>query len=181
MSPPDSILKRLFALSDTYIETGTYHGDGALLAMRCGFKEVHSIEFSKTCYMVAKDRCAGKPIILHFGDSAKVLPGILSGLDHAAVIFLDAHNTAELPETAKGNEETDWALAPLRHELKSIADAPVKNHIIVIDDVDLLDDPILENVTMDEINATLNATGTKYQVEIHDGNREKSLLVAIPL
>lgn len=180
MSPPEAIIQRLASLSDTYVETGTYHGDSALLALRCGFKEVHSIELSESCHLVAVARCDGQSIHLYRGDSAKVLPEILAKLDHAVVIFLDAHNTAELPETAKGSDGDGWMLAPLRHELAAIVAAPVKNHIIAIDDVDGSGKPELENVTVEEITAFLKLTGTSYQVELIDGNREKSLLLAIP-
>jgi hypothetical protein len=180
MSPPEAIIQRLATLSDTYVETGTYFGDSALLALRCGFKAVNSIELSEACHLVAKERCTDPAILLFLGDSAKVLPKILAKLDHAAVIFLDAHNTSELAETAKGSETDGWLLSPLRKELQAIVDAPVKNHIIAIDDVDGSGKPELENVTVEEITAFLKLTGTSYHVELVDGNREKSLLLAIP-
>lgn len=131
MSLEDSFLKMIalaFDDAETIIETGTYKGHTTKKMAR-RFKQVHSIELGKDLYeQASKQFEKDKNIILHLGDSAKLLPKIVKQLKTKTVFFLDAHFS--LGETAVGDENT-----PILAELDIIKKAHLSNSVIIIDDI----------------------------------------------
>jgi hypothetical protein len=175
MSPPKKIIQRLAGLSDIFVETGTYHGDTALLALECGFKKVYTIEIHPPAYEIAKERCRGLPVNLWLGDSGRLLSLVLGELEEPAVIFLDAHFVAELPAEATGRVYDEYSpFSPLGRELRAIA-ASVCRHVVCIDDIDFMD-KLANPATMEEIRNFFPG----YSFEIVEGTRPKSLLIAMP-
>lgn len=116
-----------FRLSE-FIETGTHLGETTEWMAREGF-DVITIELSGELYSLAKERLkryANVQLIL--GDSAQLLPELLSRLNEPACFWLDAHYSGG--ETAKGKIDT-----PIMEELKAIINHPIRSHVILIDDV----------------------------------------------
>jgi len=114
---------------DTLIETGTFHGEMAL-SNRKTFKKIYSIELDEALHEIAKNNCVKYPHILLFhGDSAKILPKILSNIKQPCLFWLDAHYSGE--GTAKGNIDT-----PIKQELQHILNNFNINHVILIDDAE---------------------------------------------
>jgi hypothetical protein len=112
---------------DIMVETGTYRGD-MVSAMKGNFRKIYSIELSDELYKKAADKFGrDKHIKLFLGDSAKVLPDILSEIKEPSLFWLDAHYSAGI--TAKGEKNT-----PVFQELETILNHPVRNHVILIDD-----------------------------------------------
>ncbi len=110
-----------------FIETGTYLGD-TVHALRRRFREIHSIELDVTLYEAASRRFAGaRSVTIHYGDSATVLPDLLSRLTEPALFWLDGHFSGGV--TARGPRDT-----PVREELSSILRHPVEEHVVLIDD-----------------------------------------------
>ena len=112
------------------VETGTFRGDSAVF-FAAVFREVHSIELSEKYHRLAAERLRRFPHVhCHLGDSGEVLPRLLSRLEGALLVFLDAHWAGG--DTAFGAEEV-----PLLRELRSLAQRRQPD-IVVIDDIRLL-------------------------------------------
>ncbi len=131
--PPHPIKQRIlmqyavrYQLS-VFIETGTYLGD-MVFALRNQFDRIESVELDKILYQSALVQFAPwRHIRIHYGDSATVLPQILSNLDRPALFWLDGHYSGGI--TSKGEKNT-----PILEELKSVLGHPTKSHVILIDD-----------------------------------------------
>jgi hypothetical protein len=136
--PPHGVKQRIiseYATSfrpDILIETGTFKGD-MIYAMRNRFREIFSIELSKHYWEKAKRRFKNYPQIqLVQGDSAELLPRLLSAISKPCLFWLDGHYSADL--TAKGALET-----PIIREMTAILDHSVKDHIVLVDDARCFD------------------------------------------
>lgn len=117
----------LFNIS-TLVETGTFLGD-MIKAVKRHFQTIYSIELDKQLYYRAKIRF-GKIKHIHFlqGDSAQVLPKVLSLIREPCLFWLDAHYSGGI--TAKECLET-----PIVQELRLILSHPLATeHVILIDD-----------------------------------------------
>jgi len=113
-------------ISDNFIETGTYEGDGVQLALNLGFKNVRSIEICKEYFEKCAIRFQGLPnVSLFYGDSSVVLPRILESLNGEATFWLDAHVCTLRP--------MQHDICPIIAELDLILKNSVK-HKILIDD-----------------------------------------------
>ena len=126
-------------LNPIFIETGSYIGDGILAALRAHdkdkrFEKVISIEVSKHFYDICKARFPQKKVKLYLGDSILVLPEVLKTINQRCTFWLDAHYMSD------PNTEGGMMRVPLMEELKIIAQHPIKNHTILIDDIRLLRD-----------------------------------------
>lgn len=131
-SPPHVIKReRIKAVAiqfkySTLIETGTYLGD-MVQAMLGTFDQIHSVELAPFYYARACRRFARRPSVhIHQGNSAKMLPQILSSLKGPALIWLDAHYSGGI--TARTDVDS-----PIERELQLIAGSCFK-HAILIDD-----------------------------------------------
>lgn len=113
-----------------YIETGAYLGDG-IKCVLTNYNNVHSIELSEHWYNHnVKQFKNHSNVIMHRGDSKKVLPDLLNTINEPVTIYLDAHFSGGT--TAFGDEET-----PLLFELEILKNRKY-NDIIIIDDCRLL-------------------------------------------
>ncbi len=109
--------------NDIFIETGTYHGDGITLALHVGFKEIHSVEYSSLLYGKACIKFKQhNNIKLYLAHSCVALPNILAEIQEPVTFWLDAHD--------------NHYNSPLLDELDIIAQHAVKEHTILMDDVD---------------------------------------------
>lgn len=132
ISLPDEIKRltillyaRLYHLT-TFVETGTYSGD-TVDALRNEFRSIYSIELQPAFYAQAKKRFAGLDHIhILNGDSAALLPQILSDIKIPCLFWLDAHYSSG--NTARGSKDT-----PVVEELNHILSNP-QDHVILIDD-----------------------------------------------
>jgi hypothetical protein len=163
-SPPPHIIKQL-AIEEyrkkynlqVLIETGTFLGDMVAANMNV-FSKIYSIELSQKLFKKATKRFKNNNNVFLFnGDSAAVLPQILSTINEPCLFWLDGHYSGGI--TAKGSLE-----CPVREELKCIL-AHNKNHVILIDDARLF------NGTNDypsatEIKNIITASGKQYTVAI---------------
>jgi hypothetical protein len=107
-----------------FVETGTYLGDSARFAARV-FPRVVTIEIKAEFQDQAKARTQGLNIEFLLGDSASLLPGVVSSLRGTTFFWLDGHAGAGF----FGAEDN----CPLLAELAAIAASPFP-HVIVIDD-----------------------------------------------
>jgi hypothetical protein len=117
-----------------FIETGTHQGN-TLYPIReaCLFQQMHSIELSVPLYerALAATRTLhdfGKGLFLHHGDSAQILPSLVSSIQEPVFFWLDAHWYDSL-------DVSDVAPTPLMMELRAIASRGSPD-IVVVDDVE---------------------------------------------
>src|SRR5262249_16760132 len=98
-----------------FVETGTYMGDGARFAATV-FPRVVTIEISGEFQQQAIARSRGRNIEFLLGDSASILPGVVSGLEGTTFFWLDGHAGAGF----YGGEDN----CPLAAELDAISASP---------------------------------------------------------
>tara|TARA_A100001391_G_C4930712_1_gene241700 strand:- start:7 stop:582 length:576 start_codon:yes stop_codon:yes gene_type:complete len=162
IQPGDISSKEIFGLirfdrpQQTYIETGTYRGNGISWADGY-FKTIHSIEIHEPFYTPCVEKFKDNPKVkIHLGDSRTVLPEILNEITEPCFIFLDAHGDINV----QGPN-------PLYNELEAIKNHPIKNHIIVIDDLRRIgdpSDPCWSKVSIDELKNQLQDINSQYTV-----------------
>jgi len=112
---------------DIFIETGTYIGD-MVQAQKDFFEEVFSIEIGRKLYRKARRRFRKDiNVTLFLGDSAKVLPKVLSEVNKPAVFWLDGHYSGGI--TVKGDKE-----CPILEELDAILSRSNMQDVVLIDD-----------------------------------------------
>lgn len=136
--PPHEVKqKRIFEANknrrlSTFVETGTYRGK-MVFAMRPLFDRVHSIEVDQGLADRARDLFSvDSNVRIHLGDSAQVLPEILSELESPALFWLDGHFSGG--GTGSGEKET-----PILEELDAILTHRVSDHLVLIDDAHCID------------------------------------------
>ena len=107
----------------TLIETGTFKGE-TTKAVKDTFGLIYTIELNEVYFEEAKKRLEKYPHVqvIH-GDSEKILPDILdlmNKMGHPCLFWLDAHTKT---------------ITAIREELKAIFSHPIKDNVILIDDV----------------------------------------------
>jgi hypothetical protein len=164
--PPDSVKQitvlryaKAFRLR-TFVETGTFMG-AMVEAVRTTFHRVVSIELDPALSRRARERFASFPhVTVLEGDSARLLPQVLAGLNEPALFWLDAHFSGGA--TAKGDLET-----PIIQELDGILNHAVRDHVILIDDarcfVGANDYP-----TVDSVRTTVLSRRPGWTFEVRD-------------
>ena len=160
-----SQLASMFGLR-AFVETGTYLGDTSAIASGI-FAEVHTIELSAQLATQARARFAAEPRVhVHQGDSAELLPRILSQLSVPALFWLDGHYSEGV--TAQGRDGN----TPILAEIAAIARSGRKDAVLLIDDLRLFerharraDEPVsLQGYpTVNELCAAVQAINSDYQ------------------
>ncbi len=121
--------KKKYSL-DILIETGTGKGNMIQAVLKC-FKKIYSIELSSELYNQAKKHFLKHDHIkLYHGDSAYILPEILSNITQPVLFWLDAHYSGG--KTARGKIDT-----PIMKELEAIFKYSKHDHVLLIDDANL--------------------------------------------
>jgi stress-induced morphogen len=111
------------------IETGTFKGD-TVMALRRDFDRLVSVELSPELHARAVRRARReRNVEILLGDSAKVLPAVVSTLHQPALFWLDAHYSGDGSGTAKGD-----AISPISAELDLVLGHDVRGHVVLIDD-----------------------------------------------
>ena len=109
------------------VESGTFLGD-TVEAMRHEFRTVHSVELAPKFHEHAKRRFLGaRNVVLHQGDSGKVLEDLVKDLDAPVLFWLDGHYSGG--DTAQGESN-----CPVRQELEAIFGGMTQPFVVLIDD-----------------------------------------------
>lgn len=128
---------------ETFIETGTYKGDGLEYASRFGFKNLYSIELMDKFYLGSKDRFSGDSrISIIKGTSVEGLNEILRGMESKCLFWLDAH-LPNFYDPSYGNDYLGQKelLIPLEDELIIIKNSKdISGDVFIIDDIRIYED-----------------------------------------
>ena len=116
-----------------FVETGTAQAATLELVVSDGlFNEYHSIELDREFYRQALNKFDLTPtVVIHQGESDKVLAKLLPKLDTDCLFWLDAHWVGGENDVMGSHGET-----PVMAELNAIFDT-TQNHVILIDDARL--------------------------------------------
>jgi hypothetical protein len=132
--PPPHVVKQV-AVKDyaqrfnvrILVETGTFMGE-MIDAVLNTFDEIISIEFDPDLARRAQKKfSADYHVRILQGDSGKVLPEIMAGINKSCLFWLDAHYSGGV--TAKSDLET-----PIFRELSLLLEHSCPDHVILIDD-----------------------------------------------
>jgi hypothetical protein len=144
----------------TLIETGTFHGH-MIASTKNLFSSIYSIELDAGNYYAARTRFAEYPHIhLIHGDSAQMLPRLLSEISSPCIFWLDAHYSGA--GTARGDVST-----PILSELGCILSHTITGHVVLIDDA--CDFNGTEDYpTIDEVRRFVAAYRPEARIEVKD-------------
>jgi predicted SAM-dependent methyltransferase len=151
---------------DTFIETGTYHGETAVWAAS-HFNNVFTIEYSQAIYEDTLRRLGNNQNIQFFyGDSRIILRQIISALQKPAVFWLDSHWSG-------GSTYGIGDECPLLEEI-SIINHSRLFHFLFIDDARLFLSPppqphrIDQWPSIDQVITSVTSIGRKYYITVLD-------------
>jgi hypothetical protein len=156
-----------FKKGNVFFETGSHRGDGIYEALNAGFKKIISVEieqnFINICYNRFPNECASGIIQIIKGDTQKIMGDIINQINEPITFWLDAHWDGD---GARGEN-----LCPLYHELNFIKNHPIKDHLILIDDMRMLGGGIWGNgIYKENIIALIKEINVEYKINYTDGD-----------
>ncbi|MGN6438401.1 MAG: hypothetical protein ACTHMM_17795 [Agriterribacter sp.] len=162
----------------TFVETGSYRGDGIQLAIDAGYTNIISIDIDPDNIDFCKHRFdlhrnPRADITLIVGDSAECLGAAISQIEKPTTFWLDSH-WQMLEGTEPGSNPF-----PMLQELEQIRNHPVKEHTIFIDDMLIMQPDIVGYSNADVINA-LKKINPNYTMRYLPNPVVRGILVAIP-
>jgi hypothetical protein len=119
----------------TFVETGSWLGDGIQQALDNSFDVIYSVEINEESHNKCKKRFVGNDNInLTFSSTEDFFKEIIIDNSHPlnnerCFIYLDAHSNCTAGRFKDIND-----VAPVLTELELISKLKINNHIIVVDD-----------------------------------------------
>lgn len=157
-----------------FIETGTGEWGFTLVgAVHSHFDTIYSIELSYPYYQKWASAVASinsRVHILH-GNSAEIFPKLISQIPDTMMLCLNAHYTAK-PD-AKGDTYTS-----LWEELQAIQEHPIKNHTIMIPDIELCGTMRFDFITLDTVISKIKKINNDYKILYTTGRDDSKILIA---
>lgn len=167
--PADTLIK---FPNRVFVETGTNVGDCVSLALECGFGKVISIEKSDHYFCIAAARFAGDDRVeLIHGDSASAIRRVLLQIAEPVTFWLDSHCTPGLPLSAEGP-------CPILNEIAAIGEHSIKSHTILIDDISCFSTPVLDNITVKQLQDALLLINDGYTFSFEQGKFAGDVMAA---
>jgi len=155
--------------SDTFIETGCLGGEGIQCAIKSGYKNIYSCDINYEFVQKCKKRFSeySNVKIFHF-PSVIYLKKILENINKRSVIFLDAHSMPFNPTNSImgfdiNTMENSIASTPLLRELDAIKKHDIKNHTILIDDIQCFDTWMFNFLTIDVVRKKIFEINKNYK------------------
>jgi len=158
-----------------FIESGTFIGNGLRCALDAGFDKFYSVEihehlYKKNLLRFSKEIKKGRVTLFH-GDSGIILRSIISQLDIPATFWLDAHISSNYGEKLAKN-------CPVIEELEFIKNSRIKNHTILIDDLNCFGKEAHDYITIDQVKEYIISINSEYKFEFLDAAVSKNILAA---
>ena len=173
----DNLLKHFQRFRNhTFVETGTHLGNGLKCALDAGFEKCYTIEIHEYLYKDACNRFQqqildGK-VECMLGDSANLLPTIVSKLEHPATFWIDAHISGNYGDKIAEKN------CPIYEELEAIAASAIRTHTLMIDDLACFDKPVHDNIPLQAVQEQILRINPEYKFEFLDSHLPKNILVA---
>jgi hypothetical protein len=170
---PKEVITRY--LNPYFFETGTANGACVSLALSCGFEKVFSVEIEigrqNENSKLFENEILQNKVKLYTGDSLLLMPKIVQELDKPTTFWLDAH----VDEGVSGVKK-----CPLYEELETISKSPIKNHIIMIDDISYFGTKNHwgDGISLDKIREKILEINPKYNFSFENGHVPNDILVA---
>lgn len=155
-----------------FVESGTFLGNGLKCALDAGFTECYSVEIHKHLFDNATERFKGDlRVRLYHGDSGTILRPIIENLNTTATFWLDAHISSNYGEKLAKN-------CPVIEELEFIKNSRIKNHTILIDDLNCFGKEAHDYITIDQVKEYIISINSEYKFEFLDAAVSKNILAA---
>jgi hypothetical protein len=164
---PYHILEPHLSRHNTFIETGTYHGN-YIRSVHDKFVHCYTIEIQyeiwNATYSKLKEECKNVEFLL--GDSQIVLPELLSRIDKSdrCILLLDAHLF---------RKDDGAKLEILKNEIAAILDSGRREDVIFVDDIDTIYGDIRV------LFSSILAINSRYNFRIYSTGRPFKLLEAV--
>ena len=157
---------KMFKRGNVFVETGTLHGDGISKALAAGFRKIYSIDIDPGMVEPAKKLFAKNPEVeIILGDTKRVMGDVLSKINEQCTFWLDAHWDM--------GPVCGEVICPLYDELNFIKNHPIKNHLILIDDMRIVGNGHHhwgKTVQKDSIVAMIKQINSGYSIAYTDGD-----------
>lgn len=164
-------------LCDYFLETGYYMGSGVDRAIQVGFEKIFSIEISSIHVANGKKKhqnniLLGQVEIIN-DDSINLFKTIKQYPHKRFLFFLDAHADQTLEHEKSIN-------CPILEELEAIRNHPVKDHVILVDDMRLFRHQATwaRGILEDKIINELHKINPNYKISYLEGVSKNDILVA---
>lgn len=170
--------------SPTFIESGTFKGEGIDLARQAGFRYIHSIEVDPGCYRENLLRFSGKPEVeLYCGSSEEFLGAVikLAERQHGRLpwepitYWLDGHYSGIDPATGKVTPRSS-VNCPLLMELAAIKRSGRTHDIILIDDIRCCSTDLFDGITREQLEAAVLDINPAYRIVYEDSWEPKDIM-----
>ena len=160
-------------LNPVFIETGTYKGDGVQTALDAGFETIYSFEASPQLWEYSYNRFINQPNVHIMNcDSSRYLPELLKSIKSHITFWLDAHECGDayIDEGDCQRVIPTFDSQPLLMELRAISSHPIKDHIIIIDDMRLFNNKMLRSMII--------SINKRYIISYASGSYSNDILIA---
>jgi hypothetical protein len=134
---------------NTYFETGLAEGNGVRKALNCGFDNIYSVDICTRWVEEGKENFKDNTNVNLIQGDSQNLAEYIKDIDEKILIFLDAHN-----DHSNMDYEQSDVDCPILQELEAIKSHPIKDHVIIIDDV---------RVIRNDHDDTLRAIGGEFR------------------
>lgn len=168
---------RLNHYCDYFLETGYYMGSGVDRAIQAGFEKIFSIEISSIHVENGKKRhesyiALGQVNIIK-DDSRNLYETIKNYPTKRFLFFLDAHADQSFIHEKSIS-------CPVLEELEAIKKHPIKNHVILIDDMRLFrsQQAWARGILVDKLINELRKINPLYKIKFLKGVAENDVLCA---
>ena len=154
-------VKKFKKITDKFIETGCYLGDGIQLAIDSGFEEIFTIELVEKYINICKNRFSNKKINFIQGDSYLELSKLLDSFpEDKFTYWLDGHYSSS--DTGRGIKDF-----PIMEELEAILKRNVNGEIIYVDDMRILKN-YSEDINTERIISLVKKYKSNYEISYED-------------
>ena len=156
--------------SSALIETGTWMGEGIERAFSAGFQTVRSCDINQENIDRALKQFSEKDFDAICQSSELAISNILSQFNSRCVIFLDAHAMPPDGESKVFSKSTlgDGMSFPLVQEITAISRHEIKDHVILIDDIQCFDTWMFNFIKMSDIIDLVLSINCNYKHEIYE-------------
>jgi hypothetical protein len=172
----DNLLSHLKKFNNKiFVESGTFLGNGLQCALHAGFEKCYTIEIHPHLYEKVQIRFASEinqnRVISYLGDSGKLLEKVIHELNDTATFWLDAHVSSQYGTKLAKN-------CPVLEELEMIKYHFIKNHTLLIDDLNCFGRPKHDKITLDQVKNKILEINSNYKFEFLDAARPANILAA---